>query len=63
MMLNFGVICFALINRTEFGAGSNLLPKQNLKYVVLIVGPGISGSILDLMEAICKGLRKVGNNY
>lgn len=43
--------------------GSNLLPKQNLKYVVLIVGPGIAGSILDLMEVVCKGLRKVGNDY
>ena len=43
-------------------SADSLLPKK-LKYVMLIVWPGIAGRILDLMEAIGKGLRKVGNYW
>lgn len=63
MTLNFGVLCFALINRTEFGAWKQLAAKTKLKICSVDCGPGIAGSILDFMEAVCKGLRKVGNDY
>lgn len=40
------------------------MPKQNLKYVALTVGLGIAGSIMELKEAIGKGLKKsVQNGY